>query len=732
MKKCILIAITAFGIYFSCYSQMVTNFQGRQYEQKDDKWHDEYGNIVNNKIITVKLKDGLQQTISAEIGRKVRENSLGYIDVELSKDIEFFSQLRTISEDPNIESIDINTFGVYNAFQVTPNDPQLTNQWYLNRIQARNVWNYTMGSSSCIVVGVLDSGVDWEHEDLGVGHDTYQNIWLNPGEDIWSNQNNPNTGNGIDDDTDGLIDNWKGWNYSFNSNDVRTNNGHGTQVSGIISAKANNNRGIAGIAGGNNDDGVKILGLCIGIAAPDGSVMDDAILHAVDKGVRIIQISATVGETSAINAAIEHAINNGVVVVCAAGNGFGAPVSYPARNSNVISVGATNQNDQRATFSNFGSNLVIAAPGEGIRTTTLNNQYDDLDGTSFAAPMVSATIALMLSINPGLTPAQIRNIITSTADKVGGYIYVGGRCDELGFGRLNTHAAVQAALPSITGPSTLCTSETYTVTNLPAGATVTWSASPAGAVTLSGSGNSRTVTRSGSYSGWVTLSATLGTSCGNTVLTRDIYVGFPYIECIAYSNAIEEGDFTCQHDGGVSYLCTTHGNNRILIKTDAPHTQYEIQIRSYPSLAVVSTQTTTSKLTTLSYVPSVPGWYNIRVRAIGSISCGPGPWQEDDIEFMDCSGMDGGTTVWKVFPNPANETLTVALGSKAGGSGLPDKSALPAFRVTLYDSGGRQLRQGESKEGRVAFDTRQLAAGTYFVHIHHNGEVEKRQVVIRH
>ncbi|SKB29642.1 Por secretion system C-terminal sorting domain-containing protein [Parapedobacter luteus] len=285
---------------------------------------------------------------------------------------------------------------------------------------------------------------------------------------------------------------------------------------------------------------------------------------------------------------------------------------------------------------------------------------------------------------------------------------------------------------SITGPSTLCTSETYTVTNLPAGATVTWSASPAGAVTLSGSGNSRTVTRSGSYSGWVTLSATLGTSCGNTVLTRDIYVGFPYIECIAYSNAIEEGDFTCQHDGGVSYLCTTHGNNRILIKTDAPHTQYEIQIRSYPSLAVVSTQTTTSKLTTLSYVPTVPGWYNIRVRAIGSISCGPGPWQEDDIEFMDCSGMDGGTTVWKVFPNPADETLTVALGSKAEDSGLPDKSALPAFRVTLYDSGGRQLRQGESKEGRIAFDTRQLAAGTYFVHIHHNGEVEKRQVVIRH
>lgn len=185
---------------------------------------------------------------------------------------------------------------------MTPNDPQLANQWYINRVHARNAWDYTMGNE-CIIVGVLDSGIDWGHEDLGIGHDTYQNIWLDPGEDIWSNQNNPNTGNGIDDDGDGFIDNWKVWNYDLNSNDVRTVNPHGTQVSGIISAKANNSRGIAGIAGGNKHDGVKILSLCIGINVPDGAVLDDAIIHAVDKGVRIIQISATVGETAAINAA---------------------------------------------------------------------------------------------------------------------------------------------------------------------------------------------------------------------------------------------------------------------------------------------------------------------------------------------------------------------------------------------------------------------------------------------
>src|SRR5690606_23730295 len=106
----------------------------------------------------------------------------------------------------------------------------------------------------------------------------------------------------------------------------------------------------------------------------NASIMDDAILHAVDKGVRVIQISASVLATNAIIDAIQYATDNGVIVVCAAGNS-NSVVDFPANDTNTISVGATNKNDQRASFSNYGSNLDLAAPGVDIYSTTLSNQY---------------------------------------------------------------------------------------------------------------------------------------------------------------------------------------------------------------------------------------------------------------------------------------------------------------------------------------------------------------------
>ncbi len=288
---------------------------------------------------------------------------------------------------------------------------------------------------------------------------------------------------------------------------------------------------------------------------------------------------------------------------------------------------------------------------------------------------------------------------------------------------------------SISGPSTLCTSETYTVTNLPTGATVTgWSASPSGAVTFSGTGNSRTVSRSGSYNGEVTITASISTACGNLNVARKLFVGFPTIECLAYSNAIEpiDGDFPCPWEvGAVTYLCSTHPDNKLQIKTASPHSRYEVQIRSYPSLTVLYTQTVTSKHVTLNYTPWVPGLYNIRVRAIHN-SCGTGPWYEEDIEYMDCYSPLSGEETWKIYPNPASETLTVSIGNEPERETMGSKASLPSFSAVLYDGQGRQLRQGESKDGSVQFDTGRLPNGPYFLHIHHDGQVEKRQVVIRH
>lgn len=245
-----------------------------------------------------------------------------------------------------------------------PNDPLFNNQWYLSAINAIDAWTLSHGSSN-IIVAILDSGVDWEHYDLGRGNDSYSNIYTNPNEDVWLNHNNPNTGNGVDDDNNGLIDDWKGWNYSNQTNDTRTTNYHGTFVAGLISAKTNNNLGMAGIVGGDNRSGVKIIPYCVGERYPMSSVIDDAIIDAVDKGARIIQLSLSVSFSQAIEDAIQYATDRGTLIVCAAGNSNNT-VSYPAFNTNVISVGATKEDLSRANFSNYGNDLDIMAPGVNI------------------------------------------------------------------------------------------------------------------------------------------------------------------------------------------------------------------------------------------------------------------------------------------------------------------------------------------------------------------------------
>jgi len=296
----------------------------------------------------------------------------------------------------------INAFGEYGAF--TPNDEYYNNQWYLSKIRVPYAWDLVHGNP-CIVVAILDSGTDWLHEDLGNGTDNFNNIWHNSDEDDWSVNYDPTTGNGIDDDGNGFIDDWIGWDFANQDNNSRsTINSHGTQVSGIVSAKTNNNNtGIAGIAGGNNSQGVVLMPLLVGDAAPIGSVIDDAILYAVNNGADIIQMSLGVQHSDAIDAAIQVAENANVTLVCASGNNYSSTVNYPASNVNVIAVGSTNQNDQKSDFSNYGSNLFISAPGEDIYSSTLSDNYGYGDGTSFAAPQVSAITALLKQINPTLS-----------------------------------------------------------------------------------------------------------------------------------------------------------------------------------------------------------------------------------------------------------------------------------------------------------------------------------------
>lgn len=405
--------------------------------------------IYNIDTTTVTIKTSNSEHFSL-LYTIIRANKLGYIDIKVPSDKLFESFISILNNDSSITEIEYNTFGEYNTTQV--NDIESYQQWYLSHIKAYSAWDLSLGNSS-VVVGVLDSGVDWEHEDLGIGTDLYQNIYTNSGEDAWIIENNPSSGNGIDDDNNGLIDDWKGWNFETNNNDTRTLNYHGTFVSGIISAKSNNNIGIAGIAGGNGVAGVKILPVCIGIDGPITSIIDDAIIYAVDERANIIQLSISIPYTPSIDEAIQYAINNNVIVVCAAGNSYG-DVSYPSSNNNVISVGATDQYSQRVPFSNYGSNLDIVAPGVNIYSTYLFNQYVYSEGTSFSAPQVSAIAALILSVNPNLTNQDVRNIIESTAEKVREDLYEYTYYSEhpndtwnnqMGYGLVDAYAAVMKA-----------------------------------------------------------------------------------------------------------------------------------------------------------------------------------------------------------------------------------------------------------------------------------------------
>jgi subtilisin family serine protease len=477
-----LIFIVLFLISLSSVAQISNTTQNVLYIDGTLKvqYFNQYFDVETTSV-TVKIGDiqniGEGYTI-------IRSNKLGFVDLLVPSNESIEAFVSTLTQNNAFEQIEYNTVGEYVEF--IPNDPFMASQWYLSAINIFDTWGITTGDAN-VIVGVLDSGVDWDHPDLGEGTDSYQNFYLNLGEDAWSNPEDPTTGNGIDDDNNGLIDDWKGWNYADNTNDVRTTYFHGTFVAGIIGSKTNNNQGIAGIAGGNYNQGVQLLPYCVGVTAPVSSVIDDAIINAVDNGAKIIQFSLSIGYSTAIEDAIQYAVDNGVLVICAAGNNYSASVSYPASNPNVMTVGAINANNQRADFSNYGNNLDVVAPGVNIFSTTLNNGYTSSQGTSFAAPIVSGIAALILSVNPNLTVQQVTDIIESTAQKVGTYTYqpTSGRPNgtwnnQVGHGLVNAYAAVMAAL-TVNGADILCSPATYT---LSAGSASSWSVTPTSAFSL--------------------------------------------------------------------------------------------------------------------------------------------------------------------------------------------------------------------------------------------------------
>jgi len=438
----------------------------QNYQRQDGQWFVEIpGNDwlpVDKHIVTIKLKDGYTgfEDIIADGHRGVLLSRAitGFADILVPKDVDVVDFVLELKEDVAVEIAELNTIGVYNA---TPDDTLYGNQWFHPVIMTPEAWDIQTGSPD-IKVAVLDSGSEFSHPDFGLGADGYQNVWLNSGEDAWSDPNDPSTGDGIDgSDGNGLIDDWKGWDFNANNNESRGPNNHGSNVAGCIAAKTNNGEGVAGVAGGWNSEGVKVIICGVGDAGPNGAILDDAILYAIANGANIVQMSLTVGQSSAIEAALEMAYDdNNILNVCAAGNGNGSPSTFPANNPDVMSISASTQSDSLASFSNMGPLIEVAAPGVGIWTMGTGSSYNSTSGTSFSAPITSAIAALVWSENPALTNDQVRQILKDTADKVGGFNYNWdpgrpGHSREFGYGRVNAYEAVMAANPTISFPDAL-------------------------------------------------------------------------------------------------------------------------------------------------------------------------------------------------------------------------------------------------------------------------------------
>ena len=285
-------------------------------------------------------------------------------------------------------------------------------------INATQAWDITTGSDD-LVVAVLDSGVDLSHADLA------PNAWTNPREI---------PGNGVDDDGNGYVDDVHGWNYVTKSPklyDNPTDDWHGTHVTGAIGAAGNNEIGVTGVAWHVKLMVLKFLGAQTGSTA-DAVKAINYILDQKQRGQNVRVINASWAGTSpsqALKDAIVNAGNNGVLFVCAAGNGEinedgedvdTSPV-YPAAWSRdvatIIAVAAVNNTDSYAAFSNYGLNTIqVAAPGVFTISTTPNNDYGYGQGTSMAAPVVTGTAALLFSHEPNLSAAEARRRIVRTAD----------------------------------------------------------------------------------------------------------------------------------------------------------------------------------------------------------------------------------------------------------------------------------------------------------------------------
>ena len=313
-----------------------------------------------------------------------------------------------------------------------PNDPLVTNQYYLNTVRAYDAWEIWKGDTN-YVVGITDTGYEFNHPDL-VNAVKY---------------NYNDTIDGLDNDNDGFVDNFKGWNLGENTNNPQYSAlGHGIHVSGIAGATADNTFGIAGV-------GFKTKLLPVKIDNQMGALVMSyqGIVYAADHGANTINCSwgSTFGIGQFGQDIVNYATyNQNALVVAAAGNSNNELLFYPCSYQNVLCVAATKIDDSKWENSSYYWRVDVSAPGHNIYSTWANGTFVSSGGTSMASPIVAGAAALIWSYFPDLSPLQLIQHLKNTADVIDTLSQNIVYADKLGYGRLNMYRALMdPILPGI-------------------------------------------------------------------------------------------------------------------------------------------------------------------------------------------------------------------------------------------------------------------------------------------
>jgi hypothetical protein len=370
-------------------------------------------------------------------------------------------------------------------------------------------------------------------------------------------------------------------------------------------------------------------------------------------------------------------------------------------------VGGTTTSDTRASFSDYGTALFIAAPGASIRSAHLGNTYGDDSGTSFAAPQVSGVVGIMKALNSSLTITQIKDILKATADKTGGYNYSWdtgrpGHSKELGYGRLNAFKAIERAIGGpIAGPDAFCSTATYSLTGTAPGS-VSWTATGTGI-------NSSTGVATMYYDGFGQVYAQVTTGCGTATLTKKISTGVPNNNYI-FAEAWWIGS-------GLGYKLSPSGNTQV----EAGYAydpigastilEYQWNITDHTNWYVTPLTTTSVELNYWA----LPNPTSQKVYIRGRNSCGWGLYQETTWEVGPYVAR------YTVSPNPTTDKVTLLFEDLKSAQGIPEyvelmneNSTIPVRSIKVTERDYEAIKNDGS---RLSLEARDLPRGIYYLHV---------------